>query len=142
SAPRAPRLARASNRRRRRAGATADGATHVPRGSAGRARTRRAGATARARCLLGTTTVAAQAVELHLVRGDLEAVGARDAVLERLDAVVLELDDLPAGGADEVIVVIAPHRGLVARLAIAEVARVGEAAVVQQLHGPVDRGHR
>src|SRR5262249_51301176 len=84
----------------------------------------------------------AEAVQLHLVRGDLEPVLARHLVLQRLDAVVLELDDGAAPGADQVVVVVPADRRLVARLPVAEVARVGEPALVEQLHRPVHRGHR
>src|SRR5262249_48205961 len=84
----------------------------------------------------------AESVQLHLVRGDLEPVLARHLVLERRDAVVLELDDGAAAGTDEVVVVVPAHRRLVAGLPVPEVPRVGEAALVQQLHRPVDRCHR
>src|SRR5262249_41724316 len=90
----------------------------------------------------GSLAGLAESVELHLVGGDLEAVLPRDLVLERLDPVVLELDDGAAAGADEVVVVVPAQRRLVAGLPIAEVPRVGQTALVQQLHRPVDGGDR
>src|SRR4051812_4101199 len=82
----------------------------------------------------------AEAVELQLVVRDGEAVFAGDAILELLDALVLELDDVAAGGADQVIVVVPIEGGLVARLAAFEVPGGGEARVREDLHGPVDGG--
>src|SRR3954462_9851748 len=61
-----------------------------------------------------------------------------DAILQALDLVVLELEDEAALHADQVIVVVADD--LVACLAIAELALDGEAAIDEQLEGPVDRG--
>src|SRR5262245_29368209 len=61
-----------------------------------------------------------------------------DALLQALDLVVLELEDQAALHADQVIVVVADD--LVARLAVAELALDGEAAVDQELERPVDRG--
>ena len=73
-----------------------------------------------ARCLR------AQAVELVAVAQHGEAAEARrDALLQALDLVVLELEDEAALHADQVIVVIADH--LVARLAVAELALDREA---------------
>ena len=83
----------------------------------------------------------AHAVELHAVIRELEAVGVRDLLLERLDLVVLELDDAVARGADQVVVVlvVAGLRGLVLGGTVAEVVLVRDAGVHEQLHGPVDR---
>src|SRR4051812_17604549 len=64
----------------------------------------------------------------------------RHAILQLLDALVLELDDVAARGADQVIVVVPVERGLVARLPALEVARAGEAGVGEDLHGAVDGG--
>ena len=52
--------------------------------------------------------------------GDFEAVLPRDPVLQRLDPVVLELHNGAAAGADEVVVVVAAGRGLVARLSVSK----------------------
>src|SRR5690348_11241949 len=82
----------------------------------------------------------AEAVQLQLVMGDGEAVLARHPVLELLDAFVLELGDVAAGGADEVVVVVAVQRRLVAGLRALEVPRRGEAGVGEDLHGAVDGG--
>src|SRR5216684_2339933 len=84
--------------------------------------------------------VLAEAVQLQLVPRHLEAVVAGDHVLQLLDALVLELDDLVAAGADQVVVVMPADGGLVARLPVVEVARAGQARVGEDLHGPVDRG--
>ena len=51
---------------------------------------------------------------------DDEAVPAGHRLLEGLDPIVLELDDRAAGGADQVIVVVAVEGALVAGVAIAE----------------------
>ena len=74
--------------------------------------------------------------------GDDEAVGLGDAILQSLDLGVDEFDDAPARRADEVIVVLVLVAAdvLVARVAVAELADLGEATRRQQLHGPIDRG--
>src|SRR5262249_34376583 len=154
---------RASRRRGREAAAAPpDRARHPPWGAGCRTEPRTRPSTARARgwprppgasrtSSSGPRRVSpgdgplarlAEAVQLHLVRGDLESVLARHLVLERLDAVVLELDDGAAAGADEVVVVVPPDRRLVAGLPVAEVPRVGEPALVQKLHRPGHRGKR
>src|SRR6185436_9105153 len=86
--------------------------------------------------LLGARTaglpgrLGAQPVELVAVAQHREAAQARrDLLLQALDLVVLELEDQPALHADQVIVVISDD--LVARLAVAELALDGEAAVHQ-----------
>src|SRR5262249_20823993 len=72
----------------------------------------------------------AQAVELVAMAQHGESAEPRgDAVLQPLDLVVLELEDQAALDADQVVVVIADD--LVARLAVAELALDGEAAVDQ-----------
>ena len=65
------------------------------------------------------------------------AEALRDAVLQLLDLVVLELEDEAAFDADQMIVVIADH--LEARLAIAELALDREAAVDEELERAIDR---
>src|SRR5687767_4703042 len=110
------RRLRARHRRRRRAEVLARAA---PAGDA---------------LLLGT-----QAVELVAVPDDLEAAQAiGDPVLQALDLVILELEDQAAAGTDEVIVVLAGD--LVARLPVAELALVREAAVDQELERAIDGG--
>ena len=59
-------------------------------------------------------------------------------VLQLLNLVALELDDEAAGVADQVIVVGAPLGHLVQRLPGTEVARLGDARLLQQLDGAVD----
>src|SRR5438552_3154437 len=81
----------------------------------------------------------AEPVELQLVVGDGEAVLRGDAVLKLLDALVLELDDVAAGSADEMVVVMPIEGSLVAGLPALEVAGAGEARVGEDLHGPIDR---
>src|SRR5690606_14229166 len=89
----------------------------------------------RAKSLAGGT----DPVELHLVVGHLEAVGARHPLLERFDLLVLELDDGPALGANEVVVVIVGG-DFVARLPVAtEVAGLGQAALGEQAERAVHR---
>ena len=62
------------------------------------------------------------------VTHDLEAAKALgDAILQALDLAVLELEDEAAAGADEVVVVVAGD--LVARLAVAELARVRSSSI-------------
>src|SRR6266568_2773516 len=82
----------------------------------------------------------APTVKLHPVVRELEAVPLGDLRLERLQAVVLELEDVATARADHVIVVRPLADGLVPRLSIAEVARGGEATVRQELQGAVDGG--
>src|ERR1700737_511821 len=89
----------------------------------------------------GALAASTQPVKLHLVRSDAKAVLARHQFLERFDSIVLEFDDSAALGADQVIVMMAPERSLIARLAVAKVAGVSQAAFAQQLHRPVYRGH-
>ena len=71
----------------------------------------------------------ADAVELHPVAAHDEAEEARDALLQLLELLAVELDDLPAALADDVVVVLLLRLGgLVARLPVVEVALVGQAA--------------
>ena len=72
--------------------------------------------------------------------GHREAVLLRDLDLEALDLVIAELDDVTAVDADEVVVVVAVVGRLVARGAVAEAARLGQAAIDEELQGPVDGG--
>src|SRR4051812_46702221 len=77
---------------------------------------------------------AAVAVQLELVVRHEEAVLAGDAVLQLLDALVLELFDASAEHADHVVMMLAVERGLVLRLPAFEMARRGDAGVGEQLH--------
>jgi len=81
----------------------------------------------------------AGAVHLVLVAEELEVVAGGDGFLELFDLRLLELDDLRARGADEVVVVRGLVRELVAREAVTELALEGDAALREQLQGPVDR---
>src|SRR5438270_4992026 len=82
----------------------------------------------------------AEPVELELVVRDGEAVLLGHPVLKLLDALVLELGDVAAGGADQVIVVVPIQGRLVAGLSALEVPRRREPGVGEDLHRPVDGG--
>jgi hypothetical protein len=84
--------------------------------------------------ILGARTVELVAVPEHLEPAEL----GRDALLQALDLVVLELEDEPALDADQVIVMIADD--LVARLAVAELALDREPALDQELERAIDGG--
>ena len=75
-------------------------------------------------------------VQLVAMSQDPEAVAIRDLALGSLDHRALELDDLPAPDADQMIVVLVCD--LVARQPI-EAALLGEPGFAEQLHRPVDR---
>src|SRR5205814_7776979 len=57
-----------------------------------------------------------------------------------LDALVLELEDVLAAGADQVVMVVAVESGLVAGLPALEVAHAGQTRLGEDLHRPVDGG--
>src|SRR6516165_8118497 len=81
----------------------------------------------------------ADAVELHPMPAHDEAEEARDPLLELLELLAVELDDLPAALADDVVVVLLGGLGgLVAGLPVVEVALVRQPAFLEQLEGPVD----
>src|SRR5262245_1514267 len=83
----------------------------------------------------------ADPVELHAMAAHDESEEPGDAFLELLELLAVELDDLPAALADDVVVVLLLRLGgLVARLAIVEMPLVGQAALLEQLERPVDRG--
>src|SRR5581483_11998870 len=79
----------------------------------------------------------AGAVEFHLVAAESCAELAGDSLLEAFDVVVLELDDLAAALADEMIVMVIGN-GFVASLAVVEVAFLEQVAFAKQPQGPVD----
>src|SRR5262249_37517621 len=82
----------------------------------------------------------ADAVELHPVTAHDEAEEARDPLLELLELLAVELDDLPAALADDVVVMLLGGLGgLVAGLPVVEVTLVRQPAFLEQLEGPVDR---
>jgi hypothetical protein len=58
--------------------------------------------------------------------------------LQCLDLTVFKLDDLPAVGADHVIVVPLAGGMLEQGTALAELALVGKASLLQQFQGPID----
>src|SRR5215469_13788496 len=88
--------------------------------------------------MLPGAAVRADSVQFHLVAGQRHAQVARDDVLHALDRRVLELDDLAAALADEVIV-MALADGFVARLTLVEMALVQQLAFLEQAQRAVDR---
>ena len=79
----------------------------------------------------------AQAVELELMRLDDEAVPGRDLLLQPLDVAVLELHDLPAGGADQMIMMALVRDVIVLRLTT-EMSRLRQAGVTEEIQRPVN----
>ena len=63
-----------------------------------------------------------------------------DFFLKLFYARVLEFDDLPTTGANQVIVMLIQVTGFIARLAIAEMTLLSDAALSKQLQGPVNGG--
>src|SRR5206468_8272426 len=83
--------------------------------------------------------VRADAVELHPVPAHDETEKARDPLLLALELLAVELDDLAAALADDVVVVLRRLlTGLIACLAVLEVALGGEPALLEQLERPID----
>jgi hypothetical protein len=82
----------------------------------------------------------AQAVQLKLVVLHLEAVLPCYIFLQRLDALVLELDDGAAMSADEVIVVRVGARVFVPGEPVLEPPFLGKPRLGQELERPVHRG--
>src|SRR5262249_48640600 len=82
----------------------------------------------------------ADAVELVLVRAEIEPVLPRHLVLQALDAGLLELGDAVALDADQVVVVTVTVSELVARDAVAEMALVGDAALGEQFERAIHGG--
>src|SRR5882762_8058714 len=75
----------------------------------------------------------AEAVQLELVVRDREAVLLGDPVLQLRDALVLELRDVAAGGADKVVVVVAVARRSRTGLAALDEPRRGQRSAPQSL---------
>jgi hypothetical protein len=67
-----------------------------------------------------------------------EAKFPGDLFLQRLDLTVFKLDDLPAVGADHMIVVPLAGGVLEERAPLAELTLVGKASLLQQFQGPID----
>ena len=78
----------------------------------------------------------AVAVELVAVSDQVEVVALRDVLLSTLDHRALELDDLSATHAHQMVVVLLLD--LVAGRAVVEVAFAGETGITEDLHGPID----
>src|SRR4051812_16980239 len=85
------------------------------------------------------TRLLTEAEQLVTMAEHVESETARGRVLQCLDLVALELLNEAAALADEVIVVRAPFRDLVQRLARPEVPRRRDPCLLQQLDRPVDR---
>lgn len=69
-----------------------------------------------------------------------KAVPGRDLLLQPLDPGVFKLDDLPADGADEVIMVLFFVAALVTGMTVAEVPLRCQPALGEELEGTMDRG--
>src|SRR5512141_724476 len=88
---------------------------------------------------LARGAAAAAAEDVVAVAVDAEAQAGGDLLLDPLDLRALELDDLAAGPADEVVVVVAAQRRLEARLA-AQQQFARQPGVLEELQGAVDGG--
>ena len=77
------------------------------------------------------------AVQLQFVVKHLETVFVRDLSLMLLDIQVLELDDLSAFRADQVIVVFGVIGKLIACLPVSEISRLRQAALAEEIQGAV-----
>lgn len=71
---------------------------------------------------------------------NVEAEASRDALLLLLDRFVVELEDVPALEADQMVVVLVVAGRLVGCLSFAEATLGGKSTLGQQLEGPVDGG--
>src|SRR5690606_310290 len=88
----------------------------------------------------GRIAIAAVAVQFHVVAGDCKPVLARHGLLQALDAVVFELFDAAALGANQVVVVLVDVSDVfVTGMPVAEVPFACETAVFQKLQGAVNR---
>lgn len=81
----------------------------------------------------------AHAVEFQLMGLDGEAISAGDLFLKSFDVFILEFHDLPAGGADEVIVVSLVGHVIILGLR-AEVASLGQSYFAKEIERPVNCG--
>jgi len=81
----------------------------------------------------------AHAVELQLMGLDGEAISAGDFLLKLFDVFILEFHDLPAGGADEMIVMSLVGHVIVLRLR-AEVTSLGQPHFTKEIKRPVNGG--
>src|SRR6266581_8848117 len=82
----------------------------------------------------------AGSVQLQLVRLDEESVAVGHLSLEFFDCLVLELDDAPTAGADQMVVVLPFGHVLIPGLAVAEMDLIGDPRLGEQLQCAVDRG--
>jgi len=109
--------------------------TSVVQGSVRSSRARIYGFTA-ALSLFASRTVP---VHFQLVVKYGESILSCNLVLERLDALILKLEDLPASDADQVIVVIHIIDELVAGVAVPKLPLFDQSALTEKIQGPVDR---
>ena len=84
------------------------------------------------------TTVGAQPVEFQFMCLDYESILRRHLLLETLDLTILELHDLPAAGADQMIVVPFMRHVIILGLR-AEVPGLGQAGLAKEIQCAVDR---
>jgi hypothetical protein len=71
---------------------------------------------------------------------DLETIAFCDVVLQGFKGVVLELNDLSAPEADQVVVVVSPGDGLIPGLTVTELSLGGQAETDKEFQGPIHRG--
>ena len=76
-------------------------------------------------------------VEFQFMGLDGEAISAGDLFLKPFDVFILEFDDFPAGGADEVIVMPFVGHVIVLRLR-AEVTSLGQSYFAKEIERPVN----
>jgi hypothetical protein len=81
----------------------------------------------------------AHTVEFQLMGLDGEAISAGDLFLKSFDVFILEFHDLPAGGADEVIVMSLVGHVIILRLR-AEVTSLGQPYFAKEIERPVNGG--
>jgi len=68
-----------------------------------------------------------------------EVIFPRNILLERLDALIFEFNDFPAGRTDQVIVMIAGWRVFISRNPVVKTALISQSRDGKQFHGPVYR---
>src|SRR5215212_8784937 len=91
----------------------------------------------------GASSIAVErdAVQLHAMVDEAEAELLGNALLQRLELVVDELDHLAGLDVDQVVVV-GFGRGLIAQAAVAELMALEDSGLLEQPHGTIDRRDR
>src|SRR6266702_5774778 len=82
----------------------------------------------------------ALSIQLQLVHLDEESVAVCHFSLKFFDGLVLELDDVAAAGADQMVVVLPLGHVLIPGLAVAKMDLIGDPRLGEQLQGAIDRG--